>query len=320
MNILAFKQQELYSADITEEERVHNEKNFFELYYQLREQDEHSFWGQLTLRQRKFIYPLVRIAIKASTLLTGFRFQIINDRHTSTQRPVIFAVTHQGKFDIELLVSAISTHMYLLTGDYERIQGTVNAYLLGLNGVFYVNEADKNDRALVKEKMISHLQAGGNIMYYPEGNWNLTESLPVHPCFWGIIEVARKGNAVIVPVAMERYNKYYEINIGENIDLNSPHFVTFDRAEAICMLRNTLATLKWEIWERNNMMCERATKIDWNNIIDARLAEWPHFDRSCVNRMLFKSKNIVTLEEAFAHLDRLIPCKENAFLFRKRNS
>lgn len=318
MNILALKQQELYSAYITDEERVHQEENFFKLYYQLREQDERLFFGRLTLKQRKFIYPLVRLAIKVSTLLNGFHFQIINDRHTSTQRPVIFAVTHQGKFDIELLGSAISEHTYLLTGDYERIQGTVTAYLLGINGAFYVNEADKEDRALVKEKMISHLQAGGNIMYYPEGSWNLTESLPVHPCFWGIIEVARKGDAVIVPIAMELYDKYYEINIGENIDLNSPPLATLDRAEAICMLRNTLATLKWEIWESHNMTHEQATQIDWDSIIDARLAEWLHYDRECVNRMLFKSQNIVDSEEAFAHLKKIIPSMENVFLWRKR--
>lgn len=198
MNILAIKQQELYASDSCSEEWAHKEESLFRLYYCLRKKDECSVVGRLTLRQRKLLHPLMRTAIKASALLNGFHFKIISDRHTSLQRPVIFASTHQGKFDIELLVSAISTHMYLLTGDYERIQGTANAFLLGINGVFYVNEADKKDRALVKEKMINHLQAGGNIMYYPEGNWNITESLPVHPCFWGIVEVARRGNAVIV--------------------------------------------------------------------------------------------------------------------------
>lgn len=318
MNILGIKQQELYSSDICAEEWTHKEQSLFDLYYCLRQKEENSPVGQLTLRQRKLLHPLIRAAIKASAILNGFRFQIISDRHTSIQRPIIFAATHQGKFDIELLSSAISTHMYLLTGDYERIQGTPNAFLLGINGVFYVNEADKKDRALVKEKMINHLQSGGNIMYYPEGNWNITESLPVHPCFWGIVEVARRGNAVIVPVAMERYDKHYEINIGENIDLNNPPFNTFDRVEAIRMLRDTLATLKWEIWERHNITHEQAIQADWDSIIDARLAEWPNFDRSCLERMLFKPKNIVIPENAFAHLEIITPSIENAFLFNKR--
>ena len=66
------------------------------------------------------------------------------------------------------------------------------------------------------------------------------------------------------------------------------------------------------------MSYEQASKIDWDIIIDARLAEWPHFDRAAVNRMLLKPKNIIAPENAFAHLDNLVPSRENAFLWSKR--
>ena len=33
--------------------------------------------------------------------------------------------------------------------------------------------------------------------------------------------------------------------------------------------------------------------------------------------LIFKPKNVTTYQEAFAHLDQLIPRRENAFLFRR---
>ena len=276
------------------------------------------FFSRLTFRQKSLLHPILFAVFKINAVLNGFRFRILKDQRRPTDRPIIFAVTHTGKFDIEILSAAVKDHMYLLTGDYERIQGTFYSPLLALNGVFYVNKADRNDGVLVKEKMVKHLQAGGNIMYYPEGNWNISVNLPVQPCFWGIADVARRGNAVIVPIAMERYDKHYDINIGENIDLNNSPYLKYDRTESVNMLRDALATLKWEIWEHHKMSYGQACKIDWDSIIDARLAEWPHFDRAAVNRMLLKPKNIIAPENAFAHLQNLNPCRENAFLFSRR--
>lgn len=156
-------------------------------------------------------------------------------------------------------------------------------------------------------------------MYYPEGNWNLSESIPVQPLFKGIVEVARSGNAVIVSVAMERYNKQFDINIGENIDLNGSYLSTYNSVEAIHILRDELAKLKWEIWERYTISHEEAARIDWNSIVNARLAEWLNFDRSCAERMLFKSPKHIEFSIAHAHLSCLIPNHSNAFLFSKRN-
>lgn len=35
-------------------------------------------------------------------------------------------------------------------------------------------------------------------------------------------------------------------------------------------------------------------------------------------QFIFRPKGQITYEEAFAHLDQLIPCRENAFLFKER--
>ncbi len=116
---------------------------------------------------------------------------------------IIFALTHVGKFDIEVVSEAIRDHYTLLSGDYEHIQGIIDAPFIGLNGAIYFNEKVKEDRRRATERMVALLKKGGNLMYFPEGTWNLHPVKPVLPCYWGIVDVARWGEAAIIPVAAE---------------------------------------------------------------------------------------------------------------------
>lgn len=250
----------------------------------------------------------------------GFSYEIINNKKTKTDRPIIFAITHVGKFDIEVISEAIKEHYYLLSGDFEHIQGIIDAPFLGLNGVFYFNEKDKNDRKAVSQKMIDHLKDNGNLMYFIEGTWNLSPNLPMLPCYWGIVDIAKKGNAIIVPVAAEQYGKKFVINIGENFDMNLFGDSLEDKSLAIDTLRDTLATLKWEIWESVSRLNRKdVTSDEWDKYVSDRYSEWPYFNDEYIANLIYKPKGVVTNEEAYAHIKKLVPKKENAFLFNKRN-
>lgn len=209
MNILADKQQWMFEPNISEEEREIRKKEFYELYYRLRKKEENSFLGRLSLKTRKRMHKFILPIYKIKNRIGGFSYEILNNRRTPTNRPMIFAITHVGKFDIEVVSEAIQDHYYLLSGDYEHIQGIIDAPFLAINGVIYFNEKVKQDRVAVSERMIAHLKAGGNLMYFPEGTWNLSSNLPVLPCYWGIVEIAQKSNAIIVPVAAEQYVKRF---------------------------------------------------------------------------------------------------------------
>lgn len=240
--------------------------------------------------------------------------KIIHDRRSTTNHPIIFAVTHVGKFDIEVISEAIQDHYYLLSGDYEHIQGIIDAPFLNANGVIYFNEKVLFDRRAVSQKMIEHLQQGGNLMYFPEGTWNLSPNLPMRPCYWGIVEIAQKGGAVIVPIAAEQYGKHFVINIGHNFDLCE---FGVNKAAAIKLLRDTLATLKWEIWEsRPQRNRNTINDTEWDEYIKSRFEEWPYFNMQYINGLIFKPKGVTEPSEAFKHLNKLIAKKENAFLFR----
>lgn len=68
--------------------------------------------------------------------MSGYTYEIICDKRIKSDRPIIFAITHVGKFDIEVVSEAIKDHYYLLSGDYEHLQGSIDAAFLALNGVF----------------------------------------------------------------------------------------------------------------------------------------------------------------------------------------
>ena len=319
MNILADKQKLLYekSTDIAELKKL--EAEFYDLYYKLRDADAKKWWSKLSLEQRQKIHFLILGIYKLKNRLGGFSYTLINDKRTETNKPIIFAITHVGKYDIEVVSEAIRTHYYLLSGDYEHIQGIIDAPFLGLNGVFYFNEKDKADRKRVSLDMINHLQNDGNLMYFIEGTWNMSPNLPMLPCYWGIVDIAIKGNATIVPVAAEQYDKHFVINIGENFDMSKYDCTTIGKSNGIDSLRDTLATLKWEIWEYMPM-AKRSELVgdEWDKYKEERYKEWPYFNDEYIDGLVFKPKNVITNKETIAHVKKLTPNRNNAFLFDKR--
>ena len=320
MNILAEEQKKMFEKGITQEEFIKREKEFLELYYRLRMKDEDRFWSKLSLQQRKKIHKIILSIYKLKNRLGGFHYNLIKDDRTATNRPIIYAVTHIGKFDIEVISEAIKDHYYLLSGDYEHLQGTIDAPFIGLNGVIYFNEKVKEDRKSASEKMIKHLQDGGNLMYFPEGTWNLTPNLPVLPLYWGIVEIAKTGNAIIVPIAADQIDKLFTINIGKNFDMNEYGDTKEEKTKAINDLRDTLATLKWNIWESYGIFKREKISIEWDEFVNSRLREWPYFNNEYIDALIFKPKEYVSHDEVYAPIKKLIPNRDNAFLFDNRSN
>lgn len=107
MNILAEEQRKLFEQGISDEERRKREEQFLELYYSVRQKYESGILNRLSLKTRKRIHKLVLSAIIMKNHLSGFSYEVIGDRRAPADRPVIFAVTHVGKFDIELAAEAL---------------------------------------------------------------------------------------------------------------------------------------------------------------------------------------------------------------------
>ena len=321
MNVLAEEQKKIFEKGISVEELEERRKAFLDLYYRLRTKDEGKLWNRLSLKQKQEIHWLILSIYKIKNRLGGFSYELIKDERTYTDKPKIFVVTHVGKFDIEVTSEAIKDHYYLLSGDYEHIQGTIDSPFLSINGVYYFNETVKEDRKAVSEKMINHLIQNGNLMYFIEGTWNLSPNLPVLPCYWGIVDIAKKGNAIIVPIAAEQYGKNFKINIGKNFEMSLYGEGNQEKTRAITDLRDTLATLKYEIWETEPQVSRSSIdSTEWEDYKKERFKEWPYFNEEYIEGLIYKPKNINSNEEAYAHLKKLVPNKNNAFLFNKKLS
>lgn len=110
MNILAEEQLKILEANISEEERSKRSKSFYQLYFKLRRKEENSYLGRLSLKARKRLHPLALLVCIIKNHLGGFSHEVIKDERTKTDRPIIFAITHVGKFDIEVVSEAIKDH------------------------------------------------------------------------------------------------------------------------------------------------------------------------------------------------------------------
>lgn len=276
------------------------------MYFDLRYKEEESFLGRLSLKTRKRLHRLVLLVYIIKNHLGGFSYEIINDNREKTNRPIIFAITHVGKFDIEVISEAIKDHYYLLSGDYEHIQGIIDAPFLQLNGVIYFNERIKTDRADASRRMIEHLKSGGNLMYFPEGTWNISPNLPVLPCYWGIVQIAQAANAIVIPITAEQYRKHFKINIGKNFDMQSFGFETEEKTKAINALRDVLATLKWEIWETEERLSrDKITGNEWEIYKSERFKEWPYFNEEYIDGLIFKPKDVIESQKAFEDIKRI---------------
>ncbi len=289
-------------------------------YYFYRNKFDNSFMGRMSHKQRLFLHPLLFKLISSRNKKAGFTTHLIYDKRIKTNKPIIFAITHIGKFDIEVATETVKDHYYLLSGDYENMKGTVEEIFLGLNGVVYVREDDKVDRALSKEKMINVLRNGGNMMYFPEGTWNLTENLPVLPLPFGVIDVAMRAGATIIPIGIEQYGKEFYLAVGENFDIGNYDKESIEsKITAINDLRNCLATLKWDIWSSISQEISDSINAEtFSSHISERLQEWPGMTLEQFLESGYKPKNITPRKKAFVHIENLTPNYNNAFLFNKR--
>lgn len=238
------------------------------------------------LSHEKIGHNLLVNVIALNRILMGQKLHVLNSPKIKVDRPLIFAPTHNGKFDIHTLAEVIKSHHYhLVSGDHADLPGTMDGFMLEAAGVIYVDRQDKSDRRVSKETSIRTLQNGGNLMLYPEGTWNLSQNKLVLPLYKGIIDIARKSNALVVPVGLEtREGKNYYVNIGEPIDLNNLD----DDLHALQILRDELASLKWQIYEKAQtnkngelVLCKRTDVSidDFEKYIEERLAEVPYVTR-----------------------------------------
>ena len=109
----------------------------------------------------------------------------------------------------------------------------------------------------------------------------------------------------------ERFEKRFVINFGNELFPKD-----FDDNTSLTQrLRDDLATLKWEIWEQEGIQSRKDIPADYSEQFIRQFAQriYPYDTLESVERTRYHTKEEMEQRDAFAHLDRLIPCKGNAF-------
>lgn len=267
----------------------------------------------------------IRVRQKLNTLVKAFapfmskyKMKVVECKNVTDDRPVIFSATHGFRDDILFTVRAIKAHGYVLFGNLHQFFRSYEGIAIWLNGVVLVDRTDKRSRQASKEKMKWVLRSGGNLIFYPEGTWNKSENLLVLQLFGGIYDIAKETGAVVVPVATHLEGKYVYASVGEALDI-----AAFEKADGLTVLRDEMATLKWELMERysnvtrKELLKEKTPEEYWHDYIEHLISEVEFYDRDVEDNAHFRSKEQKEYEAVCAHLEEVVPKRENAFLWRK---
>ena len=102
------------------------------------------------LKLAKTLFPFFLRLLKIKRIISGGKINIINNcYYNKNEKPVIFAITHVGKYDIERVYEALNEHSILLFGTPEDVHGTFDGFMLEKILVNYLDINDKEDRKVV---------------------------------------------------------------------------------------------------------------------------------------------------------------------------
>ena len=247
----------------------------------------------------------------------------ISTIESKKEKPVIYAITHMGMYDYQVVSEVIKKHQIPFAGDPETLYRSGDGALLAANGLIYCDTEDPVDRKIAATTSIELLNSGHNLLIYPEGVWNISPNLLTLPLFPGIIKMAKETGCDIVPIAIEQYDKDFIVNVGDNFKVGKEDNIEEKKQE----LRDKMATLKWQIFEKLPVQ-ERKNLGDYakrhKEFVDTRLYEWfnkkenkPYYSEELVKHRTYRIKNIALKEDVFKYLDKIKLNRNNAFMFRK---
>lgn len=258
--------------------------------------------NEISIKLKKLIHPLLLTlsGTKVKYKLCGLNEIEDIESIKNTNRPIIYVCNHGTSFDIPTAFKIIKEHTLILLAK-QRL-GFEDEIFFNLNGVIFVDRKDKIDTNLSKKAMIDSLKRKRNILMFPEGTWNMTDSNLLLDMKWGVINVAKEANALIVPMALDydRDNMICKYKIGEAIDV-----INMNNIEGITTVRDSIATLRWDIYE-SKIMAER-NKINLEREREKLMEfvkEYKPLDYDYEKSVVFKTNPLP--DEVFEPIKRLV--------------
>lgn len=229
--------------------------------------------GESALRAR-LLDGLFPVLMRLSRTKVSFRLSPVNEAPAGAG-PVIYAVNHSAFPDTPMALTAVGHRCRVLAGKQRlTIPDDLFFHLLG---AIWVDREDREDMAASKAALQEALSRGQDVLWFPEGTWNLTDNLLVLPLRWGIIDVARQAKARIVPVALDydREKLVCRAKFGEPIGGEQLE----DKATGIRTLRDAMASLRWELMADQPLLHRGGVTVaELRREMERPLSEYPMLD------------------------------------------
>lgn len=226
----------------------------------------------------------------------------------------IFASTHSFDEDIIAGLQTIDRSAYVLIGTTDQIDYNPTMYAAWVNGMIYVDRQDPESRKQSVLKMERILNSGSSVLLFPEGGWNNTENLLIEKLFAGPYKLSKDTNIQVVPISTfnEMGSKNAYVRVGEPLDLYK-----YDKKEALTILRDALASFRYEQIEEHTTPLKRAELPEdaRERFMEARKNEYLRVKWSKdvwdEELTIYKDKNIPLAEDVRASLDNIKITKDN---------
>ena len=243
--------------------------------------------------------------------IRNFDLKIIDECNLPKSEPVIYVFNHTNSHDIPTASEIIQKHHFVLLG--KQPLKLIDRIAFCLNGVIWVDRKDKCSKQNAKDKIIKCLNKGINILIFPEGTWNRSPNKIMLPLYWGVIDIARICNIPICPIILDYADNVCYAKIGKTITISKDA----DKGTAINYLRDTMATIRYELWEMQPILHRKSISTAYyNNKLKKEVNEYPKLNLEY--EISVERKEYEDCNDVFEHLDHIKPNLKTAFLFNKR--
>ena len=320
-----FKQKNFMTRMFTEQEAL-------EKYY--RDLRKYELDNNVPIkRSREYYnrrYELTKKIFEAELLPYGISIKKHKDLRTpENNRPKVYAVTHVGRFDIEASILTREEPAAFLWGDPGKLYKSLEKILINMLPAIFIDTDYRDDCHVGFQTMIKYLKNNLNMHINPEGAWNVLPNKVVMQIYDGAVESAMEGNADTVPVAIAFYGKTYYVSYGKEI---STSFMRLDEVkEHSAMLRDEMATLKWELIEEysgikvedgesiytvtRQELIPKTYRLAYQQFIDSIMKDTDNdYDLEDIERTRYKDAYTRNLEEVEIDLEEYIQLYPGFFL------
>lgn len=202
------------------------------------------------MKIRRLINPIVRKIVKLSAdkKIVVEKYPVLDDD------TYIFATTHYFTEDIHASLGSLDRNAWMLVGTTDQLEHNLMMCGGWLNGIVYVDRNNDISRKNSLKKMEYVLNNGSSVLIFPEGGWNNTENLLVQQLFGGPYYLCCSTGKKVIPMATykDEDNDIIYVRASEPIDLS-----IYDKKEALGLLRDSMATLMYEMIEKHSTPIKR---------------------------------------------------------------